>query len=82
MNKIKLLSKNSIKLKKGKKQQIKVSVLPASAKNRKVTYKTSNSKVAIVSKTGVITAKNKGNCVISAITQDGKKKVKVKVTVY
>ena len=55
------LVKSSASLKKGKKVAIKVKAAPVS----KVTYKTSNKKVATVSSTGVVTAKKKGTAKIT-----------------
>ena len=55
------LVKSSVKLKKGKKTTIKVKAAPAA----KVTYKTSNKKVATVNSKGVVTAKKKGTAKIT-----------------
>ena len=55
------LVKSSAKLKKGKKTTIKVKEAPVS----KVTYKTSNKKVATVNSKGVVTAKKKGTAKIT-----------------
>lgn len=55
------LVKSSAKLKKGKKTTIKVKAAPVS----KVTYKTSNKKVATVNSKGVVTAKKKGTAKIT-----------------
>lgn len=55
------LVKSSAKLKKGKKTIIKVKAAPVS----KVTYKTSNKKVATVNSKGVVTAKKKGTAKIT-----------------
>lgn len=55
------LAKSSVKLKKGKKTTIRVKAAPVS----KVTYKTSNKKVATVNSKGVVTAKKKGTAKIT-----------------
>lgn len=55
------LVKSSVKLKKGKKATIRVKAAPVS----KVTYKTSNKKVATVNSKGVVTAKKKGTAKIT-----------------
>ena len=55
------LVKSSAKLKKGKKTTIKVKAAPVS----RVTYKTSNKKVATVNSKGVVTAKKKGTAKIT-----------------
>ncbi len=73
-------------LKKGKKVTVKATVTDANGKkvtsgNQKITWSTSNKKVATVSKSGKVTAKKAGTVTITAKTADGKKvtfKVKVK----
>lgn len=55
------LVKSSVKLKKGNKTTIRVKAAPVS----KVTYKTSNKKVATVNSKGVVTAKKKGTAKIT-----------------
>ena len=57
-----------------------VNVKPNKKANKAVKYKVSNSKVATVSKAGVIKAKGKGTCSIYVLANNGVyKKVKVKV---
>lgn len=61
----------------GKKITLKASVLPANATNKKLTWKSSNTKVATVSQSGVVTLKkNSGGkkVTITATAQDGSKK--------
>ncbi len=76
--KIKLNRKKLI-LKKGKTFKLKVTLTPKDSKD-KIVYRTSNRKIATVSKTGKIKAKKKGKVKITVIS--GKKKavctVKVK----
>lgn len=69
------LAKSSAKLKKGKKVTIKVKAAPVS----KVTYKTSNKKVATVNSKGVVTAKKKGTATITVKCNGITKKFKVTV---
>ena len=73
------LSKMSVTLYKGKTTTLKATVNPSNATNKKVTWKTSNSKVATVSN-GKITAKAIGTAIITAQTTNGKKAT-CKVTV-
>lgn len=78
------VTKKTIKLAKGKSTTLKVTVSPSKAK-KKVTYKTSNKKIATVSSKGKVTAKKEGTAkiTVTALGKDGKKKtsyVKVKVT--
>ena len=66
-------------LKKDKKVKLKAKLKPANA-TEKVTFKSSNKKVAKVTKKGVVKAVKKGKCKITVKTASGKKAV-VKVTV-
>ena len=59
--------------------ELKVKLKPANA-TEKVTFKSSNKKVAKVTKNGVVKAVKKGKCKITVKTASGKKAV-VKVTV-
>ena len=66
------LNRRKLTLKKGKSFRLKVTLTPADSQD-KITYKTSNKKIATVSKTGKIKAKKKGKVKITVIS--GKKKV-------
>ena len=74
-----VVNKKNIVLKKGKKVKLKAKLKPANA-TEKVTFKSSNKKVAKVTKKGVVKAVKKGKCKITVKTASGKKAV-VKVTV-
>ena len=74
-----VVNKKRIVLKKGKKVKLKVKLKSANA-TEKVTFKSSNKKVAKVTKNGVVKAVKKGKCKITVKTASGKKAV-VKVTV-
>lgn len=74
-----VVNKKSIVLKKGKKVKLKAKLKPANA-TEKVTFKSSNKKVAKVTKKGVVKAVKKGKCKITVKTASGKKAV-IKVTV-
>ena len=56
---------------KGKKFTLKPIFTPANATNKKVTWKSSNSKVATVSSGGVVTGVRGGSAIITAVSQDG-----------
>lgn len=74
------LNKATLTLKKGKTFQIKPTIKPANATTKTLKYSSDNQKIATVSKTGKITAKKKGSCIITAKTTDGsniRKKIKV-----
>lgn len=74
-----VVNKKRIVLKKDKKVKLKVKLKPANA-TEKVIFKSSNKKVAKVTKNGVVKAVKKGKCKITVKTASGKKAV-VKVTV-
>ena len=77
------LHKSNVTLKKGKKFTIKSKEIKKGKvlkRHRKVAYETSNAKVAVVSKKGVVKAKKKGTCYIYVYAQNGiYKRLKVKV---
>lgn len=68
------VKKTKVTLKKGKKYKIQAKKLPASS-TAKIMYRSSNKKIAKVTKKGVIKALKKGKCKITVKTSDGKKKV-------
>jgi uncharacterized protein YjdB len=77
------LNKTKLTLKKGKKFTLKVkkwTPIDVSAKYKKLTYKSSNKKVATVTSKGVIKAKKKGKATITVKASNGKT-YKCKVTV-
>lgn len=81
VKKIKIIGKKKMKVK--GKQKLKVKVLPLKATNKKVTWKSSNKKIATVNKKGFVVAKKKGTVVITAKAKDksskkGKIKIKIK----
>lgn len=81
VKKIKIIGKKKMKVK--GKQKLKVKVLPLKATNKKVTWKSSNKKIATVNKKGLVVAKKKGTVVITAKAKDksnkkGKIKIKIK----
>lgn len=69
------VAKSSVTLKVGKTSTIKATATPA----KTITYKSSNTKVATVSKKGVIKAKKKGTAKITVTCNGVKKTVKVTV---
>ena len=77
------LNKKKVTIKLGKTFQLKVTKLsPANALNQKVTWKSSNTKIATVDKNGKVKAKKKGTCIITCTAKDGSgKKVTCKITV-
>ena len=70
--------KSKLTLKKKQKVTLKPVISPVTSQD-KVTYTSSNSKVATVSKNGVITGKKKGTAKITV--KSGKKAYVIKVTV-
>ena len=75
-----LLNTTSKTIQKGKTYTLVPTIAPTNATNKKVTYTTSNSKVATVTTNGTIRAINGGTAVITAKTSN-EKKVTCKVTV-
>ncbi len=75
-----LLNTTSKPIQKGKTYTLVPTIVPTNATNKKVTYTTSNSKVATVTTNGTIRAINGGTAVITAKTSN-EKKVTCKVTV-
>lgn len=69
------LTKKSVTVKKGKKAKIKLKAVPTG----KITYKSSNKKVATVTKKGVIKGVKAGSCKITVTCNGVKKVLKVKV---
>lgn len=52
-------------------EQLTVTVLPATASNKNVTWSSSNTSVATVDANGLVTAKGSGTCTITATAADG-----------
>ena len=65
------LNNTSAEINTGETLQLTATVLPSNATNKTVTWTTSNSSVATVSSTGLVTAKAVGNATITARTTDG-----------
>lgn len=70
VSKIKL-NKKSVSLKTGQKFTLKTTVSPKKASNKKAAYESSNSKVATVSKKGIIRAVSAGTAKIRVTAADG-----------
>ncbi|MDO5520122.1 MAG: Ig-like domain-containing protein [bacterium] len=76
------VTSNKLTLATGKSYQLKVSVTPTNAANKKVSYYSYNTKVATVSSTGKITAKKAGTVKIRIKAKDGSNVVRnITVTV-
>jgi uncharacterized repeat protein (TIGR02543 family) len=67
------LNKTKASLKPKKTLKLVPKLAPSTATNKKVSWKSSNTKVAAVSAKGVVTAKKKGTAVITCTAQDGSK---------
>ncbi len=65
----------------GQMTKLTASVSPSYAANQTVKWKSSNKKVAAVTKSGWVKGKKKGTCTITAWSVDGKKKATCKITV-
>ena len=75
------LDKTTVNLKKGETVKLNATVAPADADNKEVTYTSSNSAVAKVDNTGLVTAVSSGEAVITVTTKDGSKTATCKVAV-
>ena len=75
------LDKTTVNLKKGETVKLNATIAPADADNKEVTYTSSNSAVAKVDNTGLVTALSSGEAVITVTTKDGSKTASCKVTV-
>ncbi len=75
------LNKTIFTLSKGKTTKLIATVLPATASNKKVTWKSTNKSVATVSSLGIVKGVKKGVSYIYVYSIDGKKFAKCKVTV-
>jgi uncharacterized protein YjdB len=62
---------STLTLKKGKSKTLKYT-LPSGTYTSKVTWTSSNKKIATVNSSGKVTAKKKGSCTITATTHNGK----------
>lgn len=65
------LNNSSVTLRPSETFPLTVTVAPSNAANKNVTWSTSNSSVAKVSNTGLVTAVAAGNCVITCTAADG-----------
>ena len=75
------LNKTSLTLDKGKSSALTATVAPSDASNKKVTWSSSNTKIAAVDSKGKVTAKGVGTATITVKTADGGKIATCKVTV-
>ena len=75
------LNKTKATLVKGQKLTLKPTISPSKATNKKLTWSSSNKKVAKVDAKGVVTAIGKGTATITVKTKDGGKKATCKITV-
>jgi len=75
------LNKKTLTIIKGKYSKLIATVSPVDTTNKKVTWKSSSIKIAMVSSTGVVKGIKKGVAYMTVMTVDGKKTAKCKVTV-
>lgn len=65
------LNKSSLSLEAEATERLTATVSPSTAENKAITWSTSDTKIASVDETGLVTAKAKGTAQITAIAQDG-----------
>jgi len=75
------LNKTTLTLSKGKTYKLTSTFNPSNASNKKVAWKSSNTKIATVSSSGIIKGIKKGSVYISVKTVSGSKSAKCKVTI-
>jgi len=75
------LNKSSLSMAIGDTQTLTATVSPSNATNKAVTWSSSNTSVATVSSSGVVTAKSEGSATITVTTNDGGKKATCSITV-
>ena len=75
------LNHKSISIVDGKSVNLTATISPSNATNKNVTWASSNTSVATVSSSGVVTAKSVGTATITVTTKDGSKKATCEVTV-
>ncbi|GAA6766383.1 hypothetical protein AAFH68_23250 [Flavobacterium sp. CGRL1] len=75
------VSPTSASLYAGNTQQLTVTISPANATNKNVTWSSSNSAAATVNSSGLVTAVSAGTATITATTQDGNKTASAAITV-
>ncbi|MHC5217250.1 Ig-like domain-containing protein [Enterococcus sp. LJL128] len=71
----------NLELSVGENRQFTATVSPSNAANKKVSWSSSNTGVATVSNTGLVTAKAAGSTTITVVTEDGRKTASSTVTV-
>lgn len=70
-NTVKSLSINSSNITDGAQKQLTVTVLPTSAVNKEVTWSVSNTAVAVISASGLLSPISNGTVTVTATTKDG-----------
>ena len=75
------LNKASMSMTVGETQTLTATVTPSNATNKSVTWSSNNTSVAMVSSSGVVTAKAAGSATITVTTNDGGKTATCSVTV-
>ncbi len=75
------INEDNIFLQEGESYELKVAVLPEDADNKNIIYKSQDSSIAEVSKTGIVKGLKQGNTKIIIQTEDGNKTKELQVTV-
>ena len=75
------MNKTALTVNVGNSAALKATISPSNAANKKVTWKSSNTKVATVDARGNVIGRSKGTATITVTTADGKKKATCKITV-
>lgn len=75
------INEDNIFLQEGESYELKVAVLPEDADNKNIIYKSQDSSIVEVSKTGIVKGLKQGNTKIIIQTEDGNKTKELQVTV-
>ncbi|MBR1629519.1 MAG: Ig domain-containing protein [Lachnospiraceae bacterium] len=75
------LNKSKATIRQGESLSLKATISPSTETTKTVSWKSSDAKIASVSKTGVVKGKKAGSVTIKAVTMDGKKTASCSVKV-
>lgn len=75
------LNKSTASISKGLTDQLKAEVLPSNATNKNVVWSSSNSMIASVSSSGLVTGVSEGSTTVTVTTEDGNKTASCTITI-
>ena len=75
------ISEQNKELKVGESYTVIAQLLPSNATNKNVRWSSSDTNVAVVSQTGIVTAIKEGTALIKVVTEDGEKEATITITI-